>query len=186
TVTTIARPGYLSASHLTLTDSTLRSHPAHQTRHPKMPRAFGTVSLMCFGTVGCVSVPEYQLVIHRLRLSASPYVPSYPCRISLALEPLVIRWTGFSPVFRYSCLHSHSRRLHHSCTRRLHQRLDAPLPNTTPLRRPWCCHNFGGVLSPATLSALNHLTSELLRTLSRMAASKPTSWLSSQLNILSH
>jgi hypothetical protein len=41
-------------------------------------------------------------------------------------------------------------------------------------------------LSPATLSARNHLTSELLRTLSRMAASKPTSWLSQQLHILSH
>jgi hypothetical protein len=41
-------------------------------------------------------------------------------------------------------------------------------------------------LSPATLSARNHLTSELLRTLSRMAASKPTSWLSRQLHILSH
>src|SRR5690625_873988 len=41
-------------------------------------------------------------------------------------------------------------------------------------------------LSPAKLSARNHLTSELLRTLSRMAASKPTSWLSVQLHILSH
>jgi hypothetical protein len=41
-------------------------------------------------------------------------------------------------------------------------------------------------LSPATLSAHNHLTSELLRTLLRMAASKPTSWLSSRLHILSH
>ncbi len=41
-------------------------------------------------------------------------------------------------------------------------------------------------LSPATLSAQNHLTSELLRTLSRVAASKPTSWLSLQLHILSH
>ena len=41
-------------------------------------------------------------------------------------------------------------------------------------------------LSPATLSAHNHLTSELLRTLSRMAASKPTSWLSMRLHILSH
>ena len=41
-------------------------------------------------------------------------------------------------------------------------------------------------LSPATLSARNHLTSELLRTLSRVAASKPTSWLSQQLHILSH
>jgi hypothetical protein len=32
-------------------------------------------------------------------------------------------------------------------------------------------------LSPVTFSAQNHSTSELLRTLSRMAASKPTSWL---------
>src|SRR4029079_1233731 len=41
-------------------------------------------------------------------------------------------------------------------------------------------------LSPATLSAQDHLTSELLRTLSRMAASKPTSWLSGRPHILSH
>jgi hypothetical protein len=41
-------------------------------------------------------------------------------------------------------------------------------------------------LSPAKLSAQNHLTSELLRTLSRVAASKPTSWLSLRLHILSH
>ena len=41
-------------------------------------------------------------------------------------------------------------------------------------------------LSPTTLSAQDHSTSELLRTLSRMAASKPTSWLSQQLHILSH
>jgi hypothetical protein len=40
--------------------------------------------------------------------------------------------------------------------------------------------------SPATLSAQDHLTSELLRTLSRMAASKPTSWLSGRPHILSH
>ena len=43
----------------------------------------------------------------------------------------------------------------------------------------WC------TLEPATLSAQDHLTSELLRTLSRVAASKPTSWLSSRLHILS-
>ncbi len=41
-------------------------------------------------------------------------------------------------------------------------------------------------LSPVTLSALEHLTSELLRTLSRMAASKPTSWLSMHSNIVYH
>ncbi len=41
-------------------------------------------------------------------------------------------------------------------------------------------------LSPATLSAQDHSTSELLRTLSRVAASKPTSWLSAQSHILFH
>ena len=41
-------------------------------------------------------------------------------------------------------------------------------------------------LSPVTFSALEHLTSELLRTLSRMAASEPTSWLSRHPNIVSH
>ena len=41
-------------------------------------------------------------------------------------------------------------------------------------------------LSPATLSAHDHLTSELLRTLSRVAASEPTSWLSPRPHILSH
>ena len=41
-------------------------------------------------------------------------------------------------------------------------------------------------LSPVTFSAQNHSTSELLRTLSRVAASKPTSWLLSRLYFLSH
>jgi hypothetical protein len=41
-------------------------------------------------------------------------------------------------------------------------------------------------LSPVTLSAQDHSTSELLRTLSRVAASKPTSWLSVQSHIVSH
>jgi hypothetical protein len=41
-------------------------------------------------------------------------------------------------------------------------------------------------LSPVTFSAPEHLTSELLRTLSRVAASKPTSWLSMHSDIVSH
>lgn len=40
--------------------------------------------------------------------------------------------------------------------------------------------------SPGVFSARSRLTSELLRTLSRMAASKPTSWLSQQLYLLNH
>src|SRR6186997_795617 len=57
------------------------------------------------------------------------------------------------------------------------------------MSRPGRCVNATAsvvCLSPATLSARNHLTSELLRTLSRVAASKPTSWLSVQLHILFH
>jgi hypothetical protein len=41
-------------------------------------------------------------------------------------------------------------------------------------------------LSPVELSAPEHLTSELLRTLSRVAASKPTSWLSRHSDIVYH
>ena len=47
-------------------------------------------------------------------------------------------------------------------------------------------HSFGSELSPVTLSAQDHSTSELLRTLSRVAASKPTSWLSQQSHIVYH
>ncbi len=47
-------------------------------------------------------------------------------------------------------------------------------------------HSFGIMLSPGIFSAQSHSTSELLRTLSRMAASEPTSWLSGHLHILFH
>jgi hypothetical protein len=65
---------------------------------------------------------------------------------------------------------------------------DAPLPNTTPETNPQARVAAASAvcLSPATLSAQDHLTSELLRTLSRVAASKPTSWLSQRSHILSH
>jgi len=41
------------------------------------------------------------------------------------------------------------------------------------------------LFSPDTFSVQNNSTSELLRFHDRMAASKPTSWLSKQLNLLS-
>ena len=64
-----------------------------------------------------------------------------------------------------------------------------PLHNSPEgLKRMYCVNDTASAvcLSPATLSAQDHLTSELLRTLSRVAASKPTSWLSGQSHILSH
>ena len=85
--------------------------------------------------------------------------------------------------YRYSCLHSHSRTLHHTITL-----LASPGYGTLPYPATQRAAAAASAvcLSPATLSAHNHLTSELLRTLSRVAASKPTSWLSSRLHILSH
>src|SRR5882757_5395894 len=46
--------------------------------------------------------------------------------------------------YRYSCLHSHSHTLHHTITRWLHWRQDAPLPNQHTVD----CRGFGGVLEP--------------------------------------
>ena len=60
--------------------------------------------------------------------------------------------------------------------------IDAPLPLTL------ACESIASAqdLSPVKLSAQDHSTSELLRTLSRVAASKPTSWLSVQSHIVFH
>jgi hypothetical protein len=48
-------------------------------------------------------------------------------------------------------------------------------PTAIPLKASPTASVLG--LSPVGLSAQDHSTSELLRTLSRVAASKPTSWL---------
>src|SRR5512132_2052968 len=108
-------------------------------------------------------------------------------------EPVGRRIGRISLPSRYSCLHSHSRGVHGWITPPLRPPHDAPLPIHTPGRT---LKESDGLrvnatasavcLSPATLSARNHLTSELLRTLSRVAASKPTSWLSLRLHILFH
>ena len=71
----------------------------------------------------------------------------------------------------------------------------SPLPTTLPYHVPTTpslaadggtSAASGRCLSPVTLSAQGHSTSELLRTLSRMAASKPTSWLSRPPHYLVH
>src|SRR5699024_7890208 len=66
---------------------------------------------------------------------------------------------------------------------------DAASPHTRRSPTPPPAHFLEVIVSavcfgPATLSALDLLTTGLLRTLSRMAASKPPSWLSQQLDIL--
>ncbi len=114
--------------------------------------------------------------------------------MNLPQEPLDIRRRGSSPLIRYSCRHSLLRRLHGWLPPPLHRRRNAPLPIPAPNtygtpHAPGICRNsvasvFG--LSPVTFSAPNYSTSELLRTLSRVAASKPTSWLFPRLDIVSH
>jgi hypothetical protein len=100
--------------------------------------------------------------------------------MSLPQEPLGIRRRGSSPLVRYSYRHSHSTTLHDRFPDRFTAEIDAPLPMHT--------HDAASALylSPVTLSAQDHSTSELLRTLSRVAASEPTSWLSGQSHILCH
>ncbi len=85
-------------------------------------------------------------------------------------------------ILRYSYRHSHSYALHPRSHSGFTAAYDAPLP---PLVNQRSAASAVG-LSPATFSARDHWTSELLRTRSRVAASKPTSWLSSRSHILVH
>ena len=62
----------------------------------------------------------------------------------------------------------------------------ATLPYHAAMTKHGCIPRFGARFSPGTLSARRPSTSELLRTLSRMAASKPTSWLSERHHLLAH
>jgi hypothetical protein len=109
--------------------------------------------------------------------------PPHPQLISMAAEPSGIRWGGFAPPSRYSCRHSHSPPLHVGSHLRFSADGDAPLPwqSVSTIR------GFGHGLEPRWIvGAAAQSTSELLRTLSRMAASKPTSWLSTRRDHLAH
>ena len=110
--------------------------------------------------------------------------PTNPERTSLPQETLGFRRVGFSPTSRYSCRHSHFRTLQPSSRSTFTAERNAPLPPPPANRR----RSVASVtrLSPVEFSARVHLTSELLRTLSMMAASEPTSWLSVQFHILLH
>jgi hypothetical protein len=87
--------------------------------------------------------------------------PTNPTRTDLPSETLDVRRIGFSPIFRYSCLHSHFRPLQSTLPVDLLRWRNAPLPLTL------ACQSPASVvyLSPVTLSVQLRLTSELLRTL---------------------
>ena len=111
--------------------------------------------------------------------------PTNPQRTSLPQETLGIRRVRFSLTSRSSCRHSHFRPLQPSSRSTFTANGTLPYRPTAgePADRPVASVPS---LSPVGSSAQNHLTSELLRTLSMMAASEPTSWLSMRIHILSH
>ena len=111
--------------------------------------------------------------------------PTNPERTSLPQETLGLRRVRFSLTLRYSCRHSHFRPLQPSS--RSTFTADGTLPYQTTTGEP-VMESVASVpsLSPAEFSAQIHLTSELLRTLSMVAASEPTSWLSRRIHILYH
>ena len=97
-----------------------------------------------------------------------------------------------SAIATHACILTHTGSTAGSL-RRFTARMTLPYPTpppATPTTGKQCSRGVAAAsavrLSPATLSAQDHLTSELLRTLSRVAASKPTSWLSGRSHILSH
>ncbi len=104
--------------------------------------------------------------------------PTNPTRIHLASETLGFRRTRFSraltlliPAFALLVAPADLAVSPSSPQ-------NAPLPKASQANlRPLATASVAS-LSPDKLSAQDHSTSELLRTLSRMAASKPTSWLS--------
>ena len=77
-------------------------------------------------------------------------------------NPWVFGDTVFHRVYRYSCRHAHFPVVHPSLSVRLRSTGNAPLP-PAEVRRPQPVRSFGVPLSPATFSAQEHLTSELLR-----------------------
>ena len=110
--------------------------------------------------------------------------PTNPTRTDLASEPLDSRRTWFSQIARYSCQHSHSDALQQAFQLAFSARRTLPYHEDHLAVVP--IPGFGGRFSPVVFSAPSRWTSELLRTLSRMAASKPTSWLSVHGHFVSH
>jgi hypothetical protein len=109
--------------------------------------------------------------------------PANPRGIDLAAEPLGFRCGWLSQPIRYSCRHSPSSALHTPSRHGFAARTMLPYP----CRIAPAGHGVGGGLEPRWIVGAAALsTSELLRTLSRMAASKPTSWLSLRRDLLAH
>ena len=90
--------------------------------------------------------------------------PTNPGTITVALETLLLRPTGFSPVLRLLIPAFSLDNAPPYLTIRLRCDINAPLPLLYG-RIHIAIHVFGLILSPVTFSTQNLLTSELLRTL---------------------
>ena len=77
--------------------------------------------------------------------------PTHPQLISMAAEPLGIRWGGFSPPSRYLYRHSHLLPLQPCFRSTFSAGNNAPLPYSISI------HGFGARLEPRTLSAPAHI-----------------------------
>ena len=168
--------GSCLCSHLGSAPGILRLSPAIPRSHSPGDTLRCKRSLVGSGiSTGCPSPTTFVLGLG----------PTNPERTSLAQETLGIRRVGFSPTFRYSCRHSHFHPLQPSS--RSTFTADGTLPYHASAGEP-ANTSVASVpgLSPVEFSARIHLTSELLRTLSMMAASEPTSWLSMRTHILYH
>ena len=112
--------------------------------------------------------------------------PTNPTRTDLPSETSSFRRTWFSHVSRYSCQHSHFHTLQYPSQGTFTARGTLPYQLLYPLWEFRNSRASAGDLSPVPFSAPPRSTSELLRTLSRMAASGPTSWLSRHDDLVSH
>ena len=162
-ISTIDRPTRLPQDYQRLGSRYLPRHPIGQTAATR----YRNINLL---SIAYAFRPQLRsrLTLRRLALLRKPWV--FGGRVS---------HTSF--VTHASILTSHAS------TARLPRPLQSAWERspTTPTRRSKSAASVP-VLSPVTSSAHEHLTSELLRTLSRVAASKPTSWLSVHPHIVSH
>ena len=127
-----------------------------------------------------MTVQEYLPVVHRLRLSASPYAPTSPEQISFTLDTLDIRPEGFSPSSRYSFRHSLFNTVHGSLQYRF-------APYSLLLYR-CTLHPIASVVcfSPGHFRRRASRLVSYYALFECVAASEPTSWLSWRSHILFH
>ena len=167
-----SRAGLPSLSH-----SRLAAHPVHSMGSPSLPRP-RFARPMCSGA-GFSDLLAIAYDYDVLGLGPdSPWVDwRCPGTLRLPVWMVLTSMTLLIPAFALVCAPPVLAIRLPGCTQR------SP---TTP-----CAQHKGSTasvrcLSLATLSVHAHSTSELLRTLSMMAASKPTSWLSGRTHSLGH